>query len=506
MATQRFVIAGEKKTLKDEAYALLVKINNARIAGARIPGNAEYYLQLVLNKATGIVSEKGVARFKSMIESARRDLVEVGVIEEVKKSLPPPIHEEIQWHASHVKRETLELRNYQIEIARNFLEKGSTLVVLDPSLGKSYIAVLALDAKVEEGKVIFLAPTVALVKQHFELLKKCTDLGEKVEMLTGDVASKKRMEIWNDENKRAIVATPETVRNDLMKGLADLGEVSLVIFDEAHRTTGEYAYSDIAKKAHESEKTAVLALTASPGASAEKVREFAELLGIKNIETRRGREEELKEYEKGLSRKVYKVELPNEFAEIASSLEEMMYAPFSRLEEKGLVGGAFRILPQKAFDRIQARIKTQSDEVDREASSAFAELYKLTYWYHSLLTEGTPAFLAFYEKMNSKKEQKIYATKRILGIDDWMRGKRIAEIVGMARELQEKGNPHPKIAALKMLLRARKGKNAVVFTHTVEMVNAIEKALADAGVSARKVTGKRDMSRKKLAETIDTFK
>jgi len=47
----------------------------------------------------------------------------------------------------------------------------------------------------------------------------------------------------------------------------DLRDVSLVVFDEAHRATGDYAYVYIAKKYKEqSADPLVLGITASPGA------------------------------------------------------------------------------------------------------------------------------------------------------------------------------------------------------------------------------------------------
>ena len=43
-----------------------------------------------------------------------------------------------------------------------------------------------------------------------------------------------------------IVSTPQVIANDLRKGRIDLRDVKLVIFDEAHRAVGRYAYVGIA--------------------------------------------------------------------------------------------------------------------------------------------------------------------------------------------------------------------------------------------------------------------
>lgn len=39
--------------------------------------------------------------------------------------------------------------------------------------------------------------------------------------------------------------TPQTLEKDIEGGLVDLNKVCLLVFDEAHRATGNYAYCKI---------------------------------------------------------------------------------------------------------------------------------------------------------------------------------------------------------------------------------------------------------------------
>ncbi|PIV70046.1 MAG: hypothetical protein COS08_02320, partial [Euryarchaeota archaeon CG01_land_8_20_14_3_00_38_12] len=69
-----------------------------------------------------------------------------------------------------IKTDSIEKRDYQINIAKSCMEK-STLVVLPTGMGKTIVALLVIAEKIKEGKVLFLAPTKPLVEQHYNFLK-----------------------------------------------------------------------------------------------------------------------------------------------------------------------------------------------------------------------------------------------------------------------------------------------------------------------------------------------
>ncbi|NIQ18127.1 MAG: DEAD/DEAH box helicase family protein, partial [Candidatus Aenigmarchaeota archaeon] len=88
-------------------------------------------------------------------------------------------------------------------------------------------------------------------------------------------------------HSKIIFATPQTVENDLKNNRLNISKFSLVVFDEAHHSIGDYAYPYIAKVYLENARNPrILGLTASPGGTKEKIKEIMKNLGIKSVEIR----------------------------------------------------------------------------------------------------------------------------------------------------------------------------------------------------------------------------
>ena len=81
--------------------------------------------------------------------------------------------------------------------------------------------------------------------------------------------------------------TPQTFENDLLSTTCDPTDVICVVVDEAHRATGNYAYCKVVRHLmYFNPHFRVLALTATPGNSAERVQEVVTNLHISRIEIR----------------------------------------------------------------------------------------------------------------------------------------------------------------------------------------------------------------------------
>src|SRR5512137_228461 len=189
-----------------------------------------------------------------------------------------------------IKPDTIEKREYQLSISMKALD-GNTMVILPTGLGKTAVALLAAASRLynEGGKVLMLAPTKPLVEQHlrfFEryLLAKSTagpDASPFV-MFTGEAPPDERTADW--DRASVIFATPQVVKNDLIAGRYTLLDVTLLIVDECHRATGNYAYVFLAQRyLATANKPLILAMTASPGGVQEKVQEVCANLGITHI-------------------------------------------------------------------------------------------------------------------------------------------------------------------------------------------------------------------------------
>jgi ERCC4-related helicase len=264
-------------------------------------------------------------------------------------------------------------RRYQAAIADS-ASRGNTLVILPTGLGKTLIAVLVAAKRLEEfqgmGRVLVLAPTKPLVLQHKEVFERSLLLPEEsFALLTGETSLEERKsKVWrgrvdddSDDQKdesspqssateskpcQFVFATPETVLNDIMSGVATLSSKSssplkyfvLLVFDEAHRAVGDYAYTQLAKVyLREALRPLILGLTASPGGSIERVDEVMTNLSIQKIESRTEDDPDVKEYVEETRIQAIKVSLPPKFGVLRSLLRSLYEEKIEKLKRGGFV-------------------------------------------------------------------------------------------------------------------------------------------------------------------------
>lgn len=184
-----------------------------------------------------------------------------------------------------IKSGKIRARNYQLSISHKALT-GNTLVVLPTGLGKTVIALLVAAERLwkNEGVCVIMAPTKPLVEQHYQFFKDCLNIERDLLALwTGETPVKERV----FTKYRIVFATPQLFRNEILKGNIPLDKVVLMVFDEAHRAKGNYAYITIAKRYFsECPSPLILGLTASPGSNKEDVEALMRNLFIKNLEFR----------------------------------------------------------------------------------------------------------------------------------------------------------------------------------------------------------------------------
>ncbi|GAI68776.1 unnamed protein product, partial [marine sediment metagenome] len=210
----------------------------------------------------------------------------------------------------YLREKQIEHREYQLKIAQSCASKNS-LVVLPTGLGKTiigvYVAAKTLEKFPPKSKVIVLAPTRPLINQHYDSFRSLMTIPEEqFVVLTGKISPEKRVELY--EENQIIFYTPQTLRNDLVNLKYTLERVCLIIFDEAHHASGDYAYTLIADEYIEQNPDGnILALTASPGSTKEKIRVLCQNLHIpmENIHTRTRKDTDVKTYLKPMD--VYKI-------------------------------------------------------------------------------------------------------------------------------------------------------------------------------------------------------
>lgn len=250
----------------------------------------------------------------------------------------------------------IEPREYQISLFKEAI-KRNTLIVLPTGLGKTIIAALVADHVIrkENEKVIFLAPTRPLISQHYDTLKKLLDLDEnEISKFTGEVDNEDRLLKW--VTSRVVVSTPQVVLNDMRNGLFNIAKYGLIVFDEAHRATGNYAYVEIARNFLDARSKLILGITASPGGDREKLDEITEVLGIEAVRIKSENDPDVRSYMGGIDLKVTKLELPEYIREVASILRRVIDRLSDKIKPAGIMApGRFSrsLLASKIGEVIQ---------------------------------------------------------------------------------------------------------------------------------------------------------
>ncbi|KAL8873694.1 MAG: hypothetical protein Q9174_000878 [Haloplaca sp. 1 TL-2023] len=191
-----------------------------------------------------------------------------------------------------------KIRDYQYSIVSMGLYHNM-LVALPTGLGKTFIAatiMLNWYRWTTDAQIVFVAPTKPLVSQQ---VKACFEIAgiprSATTMLTGGTPPALRAEEWR--SKRVFFMTPQTIQNDVKTGICDPKRIVLMVVDEAHRATGNYAYVDVIRFIRRfNQSFRVLALTATPGSSVEGVQEVIDGLGISRIEIRTEESIDIREY------------------------------------------------------------------------------------------------------------------------------------------------------------------------------------------------------------------
>ncbi|KAI8644041.1 hypothetical protein BD408DRAFT_442128 [Parasitella parasitica] len=180
------------------------------------------------------------------------------------------------------------IRGYQLNIVHKAMF-NNTLVALPTGLGKTFIAAVVMYNYwrwFPNSKIIFLAHTRPLVDQQIEAcFTICGIPQEETAEMTGESKVDKRRELW--KSKRVFFATPQTVQNDLVSQNCPAHLISCIVFDEAHKATGNYAYTEVVRRVYSKNKHfRILALTATPGSNLDAVQSVITNLHISRIEIR----------------------------------------------------------------------------------------------------------------------------------------------------------------------------------------------------------------------------
>lgn len=382
-----------------------------------------------------------------------------------------------------------EPRLYQKTIYASILEYGNTLVVLPTGLGKTLIGFMLIENKIKQGNCLFLAPTKPLIKQHFQsFLETKTTNPTNISIITGETPKTKRQPLYE---KKVIFSTPQTVRNDLLSGVFKNPEqYSLCIFDEAHKTIGNYAYTLIAEKMKEN--ALIVGFTASPGGRRERINEILTNLFIQNVQIRTQQDSDVREYVKNINISWVETQLTPDLKIIKNELDRLISQYTQKLIKMGIVAP---IKSKRLFIQLRQKILNMDSKIKYAAIVVYSFLFNLLHMQELTETQGVSILKKYLEKLETKttKSAKILLQK--------------PELIKIKQILVNTQEEHPKISLLINLIEQLKGKKIIVFAHYRDQVSLIENTIKKMGIEARAFLGKKNTyTKKQQEETINQFR
>ena len=414
-----------------------------------------------------------------------------------------------------IRRGTIEDRDYQRNIADSCL-KRSTLVVLPTGMGKTVIAarVIAEVLRSHGGTILFLAPTKPLVEQHAAFLRDVLVVdAERIAVFTGEVTAPEERELlWR--TSKIVASTPQVIRNDLKQGRIDLEGVSLIVFDEAHRAVGNYAYVDVAAAYKENPAGLTLGMTASPGSRAETILEVCGNLGIDSnpdaVQIRIREDPDVVKYVHDIDVERIVVEPTEAAREIRDILGKVLDEQVERLKACGLLEGVSRPTT-KDFLRAGQEIRGRLDSGEKNgalytAATAQAVAMKANHAVELAETQGMESLRSYLDRMETEADSR--ADRQFLGRPE----------VAKARALSGAAtSEHPKVKKVLWVVREqflqKADSRVILFTHYRDTSEIMVRELAALpGIKPARFVGQATrgedvgLKQKEQVEMIQRFK
>lgn len=394
-----------------------------------------------------------------------------------------------------IKPEKIESRLYQQALAAQVLKKGNTMIVAPTALGKTIVAALVSAERlnrIPSSKILMLAPSKPLAVQHEESLKEF--LKAPVNVLTGSITPDKRVKLW--EKSQVISATPQTVESDVIAGRYDLKDVSLLIFDECHRGTGNYAYVFLANRyMREGKDPLILGLTASPGGDEEKINTVCQNLFINEVMVKTEDDVDVKPYFKPIEIKWVFVEMGKEQKKIKAHLDKVLKNRLKGLKNFKIITSISNVSRRdilQARGRVQNRIsRTANPHRDcLLAMSMITAVINLQHALELLETQGISNLHHYFQKLKKKKTK---ASRGLFQNEDFNAA------VQLTRRAYTKKIEHPKMTRLLKILKKEllKDQQIIVFSQYRDTVNEIHSKCEKEGIKSVKFFGQASREKEK---------
>ncbi|KAK0618302.1 hypothetical protein B0T17DRAFT_537490, partial [Bombardia bombarda] len=450
-----------------------------------------------------------------------------------RADLPPEVatHHELNHDALSTWVYPLNLgepRDYQFNIVKHGLF-NNTLVALPTGLGKTFIAATIMLNYVrwtKTAKIVFVAPTKPLASQQVQACLNIVGIPRsQATLLTGETPPVLREGEW--ESKRLFFMTPQTLMNDLSKGYADPKSIALLVIDEAHRATGDYAYVKVVQFIRRfSQSFRVLALTATPGSSVEGVQDVIDNLGISHVEIRTEDSLDLRQYVHSRDTNIVTFDPSDEMNEVRDLFSKALKPLASKLSAQNIYYGrdpmsltTFGLLKSRA-EWMAGPGKHANQGVKFSTLAVFAILQGLAHAIKLLNFHGIKPFYHSIAGFRSTEEEKPGAGSKLRR--QLLENEHFQKMMAMIEKWMKLDtfNGHPKLSYLcetlvNHFMDAGEGSStrAIVFSEYRDSAEEIVRILNNqplikATVFVGQADSKRSegMKQKQQIETIEKFK
>jgi len=407
-------------------------------------------------------------------------------------------------------------RLYQQKILNTCSQKNC-LIILPTGLGKTKAAIMVAVHRLNmfpNSKVLFLTPTKPLAEQIKNEFLDSTDI-ENAVIFTGLIKPEERQKLWKDA--RVIVATPQTINNDIINKRINLEDISLFCVDEAHRSTGEYDSVWISKQYYQKAKyPRIIGLTASPGSDLKTIKEVCSNLFIESIEVKTEDDPDVKPYIQELETEYIEVTLPKNFERIKKYLEATLKTKLNKLKILKIVTTAGNFITKKHLISLQRSIQFRLSQGEKniflwQGISLIAESIKAQHALELLETQGIPSAYKYMSEIYSTADKtKVKATKNLAKDIDFKSAFILIE------KLHKNNEDHPKIGKLKEIVRNEAKNNPsmkiIIFnqyrdsaSNLVKELNQLPNVESALFVGQTK-KGDTGLTQKKQIEILEDFK
>ncbi len=412
-----------------------------------------------------------------------------------------------------VKKNKVQKRLYQELLTAKAIDKN-TLVVAPTGLGKTIIAVLVIAYTYNKDKsILLLSPTKPLITQHYKSLIDLLDIPkEKIILLTGEIDPKKRKDLYKEKGI-IICATPQTIDNDLNNNYIDSENFNLIIFDEAHRATKNYAYCNISKYFENDLKR--LALTASPGFNKQKIEDVANNLKIDHIEIRTESDVDVVDYVKDVDIDTKYIDLDIHSKKIASLIDQLISKKIDLLQKFG-----FKLttnFSKKQILEIQKSIFARINDSKKNPINfiAISQITQITKILHAKELIETQGFFSFQNYMNKLilESKQVSASKSIKQLINSTEFIEIKNYLEKNKDKLKYNKEEELLKILKEFIKKNPKSKILVFSnfrdnanHLVNLINKSKDIKSVRFVGQATKTNDKGLSQKEQIKIISEFK